>query len=84
MKMLLGLLYEHHRTAKEAEFEKTYTSDKMENGFGSQIRTWTLTPYQMVKDERTGFKANNVTEVLDGDLDQLIESYLLWAANPKQ
>lgn len=84
MKMLIGMLYEQRREQREAEFEKTYVSDKMENGFGSQIRTWTLTPYQMVKDERTGFKANNVSEVLDGELDQLIESYLLWAANPKQ
>lgn len=83
MKMLLGMLYEQRREQQEAEFEKTYAADKMENGFGSQIRTWTLTPYQMVKDERTGFKANNVDEVLDGDLDQLIESYLLWSTNPK-
>ena len=81
MKMLLGRLYEQRRQEREAEFEKTYAADKMENGFGSQIRTWTMTPYQMVKDERTGFKANNVDEVLDGDLDQLIESYLLWKSS---
>ena len=83
MKMMLGLLYERRRQEREADFEKTYASDKMENGFGSQIRTYTMAPYRLVKDERTELKVSNIDGVLDGDLDEFIESYLLWSANRK-
>ncbi|MGE0785200.1 MAG: peptide chain release factor 2, partial [Sandaracinaceae bacterium] len=48
--------------------------------FGSQIRTYTLQPYQLVKDERTEHKISNVNAVLGGDLDEFIEAYLLDAA----
>lgn len=83
MKMMLGLLYERRRQEREADFEKTYASDKMEIGFGSQIRTYTMAPYRLVKDERTELKVSNIDAVLDGDLDEFIESYLLWSANRK-
>jgi len=47
-------------------------------GWGSQIRSYVLQPYQMVKDLRTGHEAGNVSGVLDGDLDGFMEAYLRW------
>ncbi len=49
----------------------------MEIGWGSQIRSYVLHPYRMVKDHRTGFEVGNADAVLDGDLDGFIEAYLL-------
>ena len=48
------------------------------SGWGSQIRTYVLQPYQMVKDLRTEHEVGNVDGVLDGDLDQFMEAYLRW------
>lgn len=84
MKMLLGRLYEKRRQEREAAFTNTYASDKMEIGFGSQIRTYTMAPYRLVKDERTEVKVSNIDAVLDGDLDEFIEAYLLMAAEHTQ
>ena len=47
-------------------------------GFGSQIRSYVLRPYQLVKDHRTNHEVGNAQGVLDGDLDGFIESYLQW------
>jgi peptide chain release factor 2 len=47
-------------------------------GFGSQIRSYVMQPYQMVKDLRTEHEAGNVQGVLDGDLDPFMEAYLQW------
>jgi len=77
LKMLQAKLYEYERSKKEAEFAKNYESGKLEAGFSSQIRTYTLAPYRLVKDERTEIKISDVQRVLDGDLDELIEGYLL-------
>ena len=83
MKMLRGRLYEQRRREKEAAFEETYGSDRQEIAFGSQVRTYTLQPYTMVKDERSEHKVSNVQGVLDGNLDGFIEAYLLRAADRK-
>jgi len=83
MKMLRGRLYEKARQEKEAAFAQTYESGKLEINFGSQVRTYTLAPYRLVKDERTDYKTSDVDNVLDGDLDGFIESYLMMQAGHK-
>ena len=83
MKMLRGRLFEKQRQEREAAFEEAYGGDKMEIGFGSQVRTYTLAPYRLVKDERTEHKSGNVDAVLDGELDGFIEAYLM-RANDRQ
>jgi peptide chain release factor 2 len=80
MKMLRGLLYERMVEEKEREFSDAYESGKSAIDFGSQIRTYTLQPYQLVKDERTEHKVSNVNAVLEGELDPFIEAYLQRAA----
>jgi peptide chain release factor 2 len=60
---------------READFAKKY-DEKGEISFGSQIRSYVLQPYQLVKDLRTDYEVGNPRAVLDGDLDGFIESYL--------
>ncbi|MBT8197562.1 MAG: peptide chain release factor 2 [Acidimicrobiia bacterium] len=52
--------------------------EQTEAGWGRQIRSYVLQPYQMVKDLRTGAEIGNVQGVLDGDIDRLIDEYLIW------
>ncbi len=77
LQLMKSKLYTYLREKKEAEFTKTYESDKMSIGFASQIRSYTLAPYRLVKDERTEHKVSDVQRVLDGDVDEFIEAYLL-------
>lgn len=84
MKMLKGRLYEKGRQEQEAEFAKNYSSQQLAIDFGSQVRTYTLHPYTMVKDERTDHKATDTQGVLDGALEEFIEAYLLKAAGERQ
>jgi peptide chain release factor 2 len=84
MKMLKGRLYEKQRQEREAEFAKNYTNQQLAIAFGSQVRTYTLHPYTMVKDERTDHKKADANGVLDGDLDEFIEAYLLKAASERK
>lgn len=76
MKVLRARLYEHH---EEQQMEKLQAIEdaKMEIGFGSQIRSYVLHPYRMVKDHRTKEETGDVDRVLDGDLDPFIRSFLL-------
>jgi peptide chain release factor 2 len=84
MKMLRGLLFEKARRDKEAAFDDAFVGDKSEIAFGSQVRTYTLQPYQMVKDERTDHKISNANAVLDGEIEPFIESYLMMNADKKK
>lgn len=64
---------------KEAEYEAKISELKGENtdiNFGSQIRSYVFHPYKMVKDHRTSFETGNVDSVMDGELDEFVESYL--------
>lgn len=79
LKILKAKLYEMELAKREAEVQ-AFNAQKSEIKFGSQIRNYVLAPYRLVKDVRTGSEASNVDAVLDGDLDQFIESYLLASA----
>lgn len=78
-KMLKAKLYEKELQRREA-VDSVYQSGKSAINFSSQIRNYVLAPYRLVKDVRTGTETGNVDAVLDGDLDNFIESYLLAAA----
>ncbi|MBT8480541.1 MAG: peptide chain release factor 2, partial [Myxococcales bacterium] len=84
LKMLRGLLFEKARREREEAFEEAFLNDRADIAFGSQVRTYTLQPYTMVKDERTDHKVTNADAVLDGDLDEFIETYLLMNAEKKK
>jgi len=75
MKMLTAKLYEYEMDKKRKEMERFYGA-KGEIAWGSQIRSYVLQPYTMVKDHRTNVDVGNVEGVLDGDLDVFIEAYL--------
>jgi peptide chain release factor 2 len=79
MKVLRSRLYEHYREEQEAEREKQ-ESEKKEIAWGNQIRSYVFHPYSMVKDHRTRVEVGNVHAVMDGDLDQFIEGYLIAAS----
>ncbi|MGE4551814.1 MAG: peptide chain release factor 2 [Desulfovibrionaceae bacterium] len=78
MKMLKARLYDHELQKREKEQRADYAQKDAIN-FGSQIRTYTLQPYRLVKDHRSNCEDGNVDAVLDGELDTLIRSYLLYA-----
>lgn len=76
IQMLKSQLYEIElRKKKEAQAEIEGNKKKIE--WGSQIRNYVLHPYKLVKDIRTGFETSNAFEVLDGDLNDFIKSYLM-------
>ena len=78
MKMLMSQLYELERERKTAEQENLH-GEKKDIAWGSQIRSYVLQPYRMIKDHRTDYEIGNVDAVLDGHLDPFIKAYLLWA-----
>ncbi|HWA29015.1 MAG TPA: peptide chain release factor 2 [Lacunisphaera sp.] len=75
MSVLKARLYERKLDEQRSEMEKFY-GEKGEIGFGSQIRSYVLQPYQMVKDLRTGVSTSDTQAVLDGDLDRFITGWL--------
>ena len=75
MNVLKARLYERKLDEQRSEMEKFY-GEKGEIGFGSQIRSYVLQPYQMVKDLRTGVSTSDTQGVLDGDLDRFIYGWL--------
>jgi len=76
MKLLKARLYEKEMEEREKEMNKLHASKK-QIAWGSQIRSYILQPYQMVKDHRTGREMGNVDAVLNGELDGFIEAYLM-------
>ena len=76
MKVLRARLYDVYRRQREEEMAKL-EGEKMTIGFGSQIRSYILAPYQLVKDHRTGHEEHNVQAVLDGAIDPFVEAFLL-------
>jgi len=77
MKMLKAHLYERERATRQEEQQHLH-GDKKEIAWGSQIRSYVLQPYRLIKDHRTNYETGNVDSVLNGDLDPFIKSYLLW------
>jgi peptide chain release factor 2 len=75
MKMLKARLYEREQDLKRQAVDQLY-GDKGEIAWGSQIRSYVMQPYTMVKDHRTDEQVGNVQGVLDGNLDPFIEAYL--------
>jgi len=80
MKMLKAQLYERERQLQQ-EQQQEIAGDKKEISWGSQIRSYVLQPYRMIKDHRTNHEVGNVDSVLDGNLDSFIKAYLLWQPN---
>jgi peptide chain release factor 2 len=77
MKLLRSRLYEHELEKRQTEADKLEES-KRDISFGSQIRSYTLQPYRLIKDHRTKFEVGDVDRVLDGDITPFIRSYLLF------
>ena len=76
MKMLRSKLYDLEMQKRREESDKL-DETKMDISFGSQIRSYVMQPYRLIKDHRTKFEVGDVDRVLDGDLDPFIRSYLL-------
>lgn len=75
MTVLKSRLYEKKMDEQRSEMERFY-GEKGEIGWGSQIRSYVLQPYQMVKDLRTGISTSDTQAVLDGDLDRFVNAWL--------
>jgi len=82
MKQLRARLYEFELEKKREETRKTEDS-KLEINFGSQIRSYVLAPYRMIKDHRTRLAIGDVDRVLEGDLEPLIHAWLVWRKTGK-
>jgi len=82
MKLLKGKLYELKKREQEEEALQ-HRGDKKKIEWGSQIRSYVLHPYKMVKDHRTEEQTSNAERVLDGDIDIFIEAYLKMVAGSK-
>ncbi len=82
MKQLRAKLYEFELEKKRVE-SRIVEDSKLGINFGSQIRNYVLAPYRMVKDLRSRLSIGDPSRVLDGDIDELIHSYLVWRKTGK-
>lgn len=83
MKILRSRLYEYEMDKRNTEKDKLESS-KSDIGWGSQIRSYVMHPYKMVKDLRTRYESGNVDAVMDGGLEPFIRAYLLYSAGIKE
>jgi peptide chain release factor 2 len=83
MKMLKSQLYELELRKKQ-QAQQEIEDGKMKIEWGSQIRSYVMHPYKLVKDVRTGYETSNVQAVMDGDLDGFIKAYLMKFGGEKQ
>jgi peptide chain release factor 2 len=83
MSMLRSKLYEHEME-KKREATKKIEDSKLDINFGSQIRSYVLQPYRLIKDHRTKMEIGDVDRVLDGDLQPFIRAYLMMRRGEKQ
>ncbi len=79
LELLKAKLYQLERQ-KLMEKKKQYEGEKTDIGWGHQIRSYVFQPYKLVKDLRTGYETSNVEAVMDGEIDEFIESYLRYRA----
>ena len=77
IKQLRARLYEHEMAKKQVEQDKLEDA-KLDINFGSQIRSYVLAPYRMIKDHRTKLSIGDVDRVLDGDMDRLMHAFLVY------
>ena len=82
MKQLRAKLWEFEMDKKKAADQKLEDS-KLEINFGSQIRSYVLAPYRLIKDHRTKLSVGDVDRVLDGDIDPFIHAFLVWRKTGK-
>jgi peptide chain release factor 2 len=83
MKILRARLYEREQQAQQVKLQEMH--DNLDDiGWGNQIRSYVMQPYRLVKDHRTGVEKGNVDGVMDGDLDDFIEAFLLHRLNLKE
>jgi peptide chain release factor 2 len=82
MKQLRARLYEHEMDKKRAE-DRKLEDTKLEINFGSQIRSYVLAPYRLIKDHRTKLAVGDVDRVLEGDLSSLIHAFLVFKKTGK-
>ena len=82
MKQLRAKLYEYEMAKKRVEDRKVEDT-KLEINFGSQIRSYVLAPYRLIKDHRTKLSVGDVDRALDGDLDALMHAYLVFRKTGK-
>jgi peptide chain release factor 2 len=82
LKILKARLYAVRQKEQEEKMEE-FIGEKKEIAWGSQIRSYTLQPYQLIKDHRTGYETGNVNAVLDGRIDDFIKEYLLMRKQKK-
>lgn len=83
MSMLRSKLYEYELEKQRAVTKKIEDS-KLDIDFGSQIRSYVLQPYRLIKDHRTKMEVGDVDRVLDGDIDPFIRAYLQMRRGEKQ